>query len=187
MATEPQVRARELAVAYRTLVLCFAGQLLPAAIKVGGRRQADVMGSMRDRLLAVLIATTAAMACSSGGDLPADLQPAAPADSSLLALIATPAKYDGTTVRVVGFCHLEFEGNALYVHQEDFQHAILRNAIWLQLPPGTQVPTDTFVVAEGTFNAQDRGHMDAFSGSLMNIKSIERWPSRDEIAGSLGR
>jgi hypothetical protein len=36
VAGEQQSQARELAVAYRTLVLCFAGQLLLAAIKVGG-------------------------------------------------------------------------------------------------------------------------------------------------------
>jgi len=44
-----------------------------------------------------------------------------PEDVSLIQLIANPQAYDGKTVRITGFLHLEFEGNAIYLHNEDFR------------------------------------------------------------------
>jgi hypothetical protein len=59
-----------------------------------------------------------------------------PADVSLIQLIGNPDKYDGKSVRVIGFLRLEFEGDALYLHQEDFEHALTKNAIWVNAGPG---------------------------------------------------
>ncbi len=36
-------------------------------------------------------------------------------NTSLIRLIATPEKYDGKTIQVIGYLHLEFEGDAIYL------------------------------------------------------------------------
>ncbi len=50
---------------------------------------------------------------------------AEPVDVTLVQLIANPEKFDGKSIRVIGFLRLEFEGNVLYLHREDYEHAIL--------------------------------------------------------------
>ncbi len=50
---------------------------------------------------------------------------------SLIRLIAAPEKYNGKYVRVHGYMHLEFEGDKLYLHQEDFKHQLCYNAVRL--------------------------------------------------------
>jgi hypothetical protein len=45
----------------------------------------------------------------SAADLPNDI------DALKALLIADPKRFDGQTVRVIGYLHLEFEGNAVYL------------------------------------------------------------------------
>ena len=55
-------------------------------------------------------------------------------DVSLIQLIAQPEKFEGTRVRLIGFLRIEFEGNAIYLHREDFDHGIAKNGLWVDLP-----------------------------------------------------
>jgi hypothetical protein len=77
---------------------------------------------------------------------------------SLIQLIANPERYNGKPVRLIGFLRLEFEGDALYLHREDYERG-LPNGIW---------------VDEGIFRV---GHLDQFGGKLTTINRIEVWPS----------
>jgi hypothetical protein len=53
---------------------------------------------------------------------------------SLIQLIANPERYDKKIVRFIAYLHLEFEGDAVYLHRDDFEHAISNDAIWINLP-----------------------------------------------------
>jgi hypothetical protein len=106
---------------------------------------------------------------------------AEPLDVSLLQLIARPEQYNGKRVRVIGFCHLEFEGNGLYVHGEDYERAIYKNGIWLDVGPEKQGFSDEYVLVEGTFDARMKGHLSLFSGSLRAVTRMDRWPSRKDF------
>lgn len=55
-------------------------------------------------------------------------------DVSLIQLIAQPEKFEGKRVRFIGFLRIEFEGNAIYLHREDFDHGIEKNALWVAVP-----------------------------------------------------
>ena len=141
------------------------------------------MGTRRTRWLPLLAIGVAA--CTGQGPLPT-VYGADPINVSLVQLIATPRDFHGKLVRVRGFCHLEFEGNALYLHRDDPEWGILRNAVWLALdwPP---VPddqktlraqlSDRYVLVEGVFDAKSGD----FSGSLGDIQRIEPIPSREEL------
>jgi hypothetical protein len=107
-------------------------------------------------------------------------------DPSLIALIATPERYDGKPIRVAGFANLEFEGNALYVTELDFQRALLRNAVWLDVPDSLthsdSVGTHRgYYIVEGRFRAGQHGHMGLFSGAIDSVTRFDRWPSRDSL------
>lgn len=53
---------------------------------------------------------------------------------SMIQLIATPEKYQRKRVRMLAFLRIEFEGNAVYFHKEDYEQRIYRNGLWIVLP-----------------------------------------------------
>jgi hypothetical protein len=107
-----------------------------------------------------------------------------PLGVSLVQLIATPERYHGKLVRVVGFLRIEFEGDALYLHEEDYRHRINKNAIWIDVPPEARNKhslNNRYVIAEGVFDGDRRGHFDAYSGTRKGVKLRGRlvYSSRD--------
>lgn len=105
-----------------------------------------------------------------------------PATISLINLIANPDKYNGKQIRIMGYLHLEFEGNGLYLHKEDYDHAIIKNAIWVDVEPkhpeftNLKQYSDHYVIMEGTFDSHMNGHMDVYSGSIKDITRLDIWP-----------
>lgn len=104
-------------------------------------------------------------------------------DVSLIQLIAEPEKFDGKPVRFIGFLRIEFEGNAIYLHGEDFDHGISRNAVWVDIPSAM---TDRqkhdvnlrYVICAGIFSASSHGHLDMFSGTVTNVRRLELWSDK---------
>ena len=99
----------------------------------------------------------------------------------MVELIANPQKYDNQLVRLTGFLHLEFEGNVIYLHSEDFRHSLTKNGLWIDVPKDmteTQVKTvnDHYVICTGRFKAAMHGHMGLNSGEMTNISRLEIWP-----------
>jgi hypothetical protein len=104
------------------------------------------------------------------------------ANVSLIQLIANPSAYDGKTVQIIGYLRLEFEGNAIYLHEEDYKHAINKNGIWVKVSSEMinkkQELDQHYVILEGKFNAKMSGHMDLWSGSIENISRAQVWVQR---------
>lgn len=118
------------------------------------------------------------------------IQPRATDDVSLISLIANPQKFSNQKVTVIGYLHLEFEGNGLYINKEDFKNSISKNAIWVEI--GQKHPEngslskfiDHYVLIEGAFDDKNQGHMGMMSGSLKNITRLELWPPNVNIVTS---
>ena len=114
-----------------------------------------------------------------------------PQDVSMVQLLADPGAYDGRLVRVVGFCRLEFEGNALYLHREDFEQMILKNAVWLDVERKVREDrkdlSDKYIYVEGRFDARDKGHMGCCAGALRDISRMDPHMSRAEVEEMLRR
>jgi len=105
---------------------------------------------------------------------------------SLIQLIANPKSWDGKRVQVIGFLRLEFEGNALYLHREDYLYGITDNAVWISLPSKLTASqreglSTRYVICEGVFRADDHGHLGLFSGVLGEINRIEPWGSKETV------
>ena len=102
-------------------------------------------------------------------------------DVSLIQLIAQPEKFDGKPIRFIGFLRVEFEGNAIYLHREDFDHGISSNGVWIDIPTDmTKYQKDEvnmrYVICAGVFRASDHGHMGMFSGAITNVRRLQLWP-----------
>lgn len=102
-------------------------------------------------------------------------------DVSIVDLIANPLAYDGKQVQVIGYLVLEFEGNSVYLHREDYEMNISRNGLWVSLAKDaskaeSQCKSGNYVLLLGKFNANNRGHMDMWSGSIENVSKCLMWP-----------
>src|SRR5262245_25499828 len=92
----------------------------PSAPRRSGRAFDDFMKTC-PLLLAVLM-----MLCSATAAEPANER------VTLLQMLAQPEKYDKKEIQIIGYLHLEFEGNGLYLHKEDYNHGIIGNVIWVE-------------------------------------------------------
>jgi hypothetical protein len=99
---------------------------------------------------------------------------------SILQLIVTPERYDGKRVQVEGFLHLEFEGNALYLSENDYIHHLHKNGLWVMrnsvINERFQKLNSHYVIVIGTFDAANKGHMSMNSGTLRDISAADTWP-----------
>jgi len=115
--------------------------------------------------------------------LVAPIQAQEPTDVTLIQLIANPEKFDRRLIRVIGFLRLEFEGNVLYLHREDYENAILGDGIWVDVTPAITKQSAklnmNYVLLEGVFSSRDRGHMGMWSGTINQIRRAEPWVSHN--------
>jgi hypothetical protein len=98
---------------------------------------------------------------------------------SLISLIAKPEKYNQRKVRVKGFLNLEFEGDAIYLHKLDYELGIEKNGLWIDID-ARQIDSikkkscnQHYVILEGVFEMQNKGHENAYSGAISKISRIE--------------
>jgi hypothetical protein len=100
----------------------------------------------------------------------------------MIQLIASPRQYEGASIRLIAFLNLEFEGDALYLHREDYDRAIPSNAIWIELSDSQRRESAKlsggYVLVEGIFHAGDRGHLGMFSGSIHEVTRVQSWQFR---------
>ena len=94
---------------------------------------------------------------------PSLAQPRRPAAVSIVQLIASPSKYHRKLVRVIGFVSVRFKGTAVYLHRDDYEHAIYKNGLWLDLNGGNPRREhdefhEKYVLIEGVFDANMTGH-----------------------------
>lgn len=104
---------------------------------------------------------------------------AIPTNVTMVQLIANPQRFDGKLIRVIGFLRLEFEGNVLYLHREDYEHALLGDGIWVDVTPEIEKHSKDlnmhYVLLEGVFNSTDKGHMGMWSGTITQIRRAGPW------------
>jgi hypothetical protein len=99
---------------------------------------------------------------------------------SIVQLIANPQLYDGKRIQIIGYLRLEYEGNALYLHREDFDQQISENAIWIDYPKDLTTEqknavNNKYVICEGIFHGNIHGHMDQFSGEISDMNRLQPW------------
>lgn len=96
---------------------------------------------------------------------------------SFARLLARPELYHLKRLRLIGFLNLEFEGNALYHLEDEYRHSQDSDALWVDVEGMKAQPPFArgWVIVEGTFNGERRGHFTAFAGTLEKITRLEAW------------
>lgn len=97
---------------------------------------------------------------------------------SMLQLIATPERFDGKLISVIGFLQLGRERDVLYVHEEDATHLILASGVPLdrtdEVGKGLKSLDEKYVKVLGIFRAGGK-HTVPFSGNITRIEKCELW------------
>lgn len=133
-------------------------------------------------ILFLLVTGNLTFAQESGTEKQAFRAPVGAFDVSLVKLIATPEEYHGKTVRVIGYLNLKFEGDAIFLHREDFENGLTRNGFWVDVPQGDgyqkmrKSHSRKYVMMVGTFDMNSRGHFGLFAGGFKNITRLDIWP-----------
>jgi hypothetical protein len=92
---------------------------------------------------------------------------------SMIQLIANPAQYHGKKVIVSGFLNIEFEGTAIYLHRDDYAFSQYRNGLWCTMNETLYRKYNRrYVIMEGVFNRDMRGHLGLWSGSIEKIERV---------------
>jgi len=95
----------------------------------------------------------------------------------MVALLAAPEKYEGKLVRTIGFMCIEFEGDALYLHGEDYRYGLTKNSFSLRLTDSQRKQFKSislkYVLIEGTLYANGPERTNLWSGAIGNIKRLE--------------
>jgi len=109
-----------------------------------------------------------------------------PLTVSIVQVIASPEQFDGKRVRLLGYVHFEDEGNALYLHREDFEANLISNSLLLHLTfedwKTFRSLSDRYVIVEGRVRAPKRGPTSYRAGVLREITRLERLRSHAETA-----
>lgn len=102
---------------------------------------------------------------------------------SIVQLLANPQAYEGKRVEVSGFVNIEFEGNAIWLHKEDFMRGLYQNALWLNVSEGgcvdaSGMPLSAYASLSGTFTAKLHGHMGLWPAQITLTGSCFPLPAR---------
>jgi hypothetical protein len=155
----------------------FAGVLLPLLVSC----RHDLQRTEESKASTNAQSTLASAAPNSGPDASTPgFSSENPREVSILELIATPEKFRGQFVRLVAYVVIEFEGTAAYLHAEDNQHAIMRNALWLDISnkPASRFVSPGYAVVEARFDPDRHGHMSLFAGVLTQVSRVDPWPGQ---------
>jgi hypothetical protein len=107
-------------------------------------------------------------------------------DVSMIRLIANPERYHGKPVHVEGFLRVGFEDNAIYLSREDANYLITKNGLgvtivyedWEKLGKKPEDFKNSYVLIEGLFDKDNRGHLGMNSGSIRDVwrvRELQRW------------
>lgn len=91
---------------------------------------------------------------------------------SIINLIANPEKYYNKRVSIRGYYINDFEGTAIYLNREDYEHNIDQNSIFLILNYSDfQFLHKEYITVDGIF-IKGNGHMGLFGGMLKDINVL---------------
>lgn len=103
---------------------------------------------------------------------------AEPLRVGMVALLAAPRRYEGKLIRTIGFLCIEFENDALYLHEEDYRYGETKNSLSLRL---SEMQRKQFkklslkrVIIEARVYANGLEATE-WAGALGNIQRLEPW------------
>ena len=103
---------------------------------------------------------------------------AEPLNVGMVALLAAPQRYEGKLIRSIGFLCIEFENDALYLHEEDYRYGEGKNSFSLRLSETQRKQFKSLslkrVIIEARVYANGPEARE-WAGALGNIQRLEPW------------
>ena len=112
------------------------------------------------------------------GNIQVEAQPV-----SMIQLIAAPQKYHNKLIRVIGVSHIGFESNSIWLNKEHYRNNVIYNSLWIK-PNYTILKTTAkklqkmngnYVLIEGYFNQNNKGHFGMYIGTIEEISRFDLW------------
>lgn len=104
---------------------------------------------------------------------------AGPQNVSLVELIASPQKFDGVLVNVIGYLDMSREGDLLYLHQTDSDNMLNSNAIWVHRTEEMGIDktrlNHKYVTVVGVFRSGFKEQFGTPSCGIPNATRVESW------------
>lgn len=103
----------------------------------------------------------------------------APINVGMLALLAAPQKYNGKTIRTIGYLYLRSDGDALFFRQEDLEIPILKDSFSLELTPEQKQQFKglnlTYVMVQGVVRSSGPDGPELSSGKITHVTMVHGW------------
>jgi hypothetical protein len=104
-----------------------------------------------------------------------------PINVGMIALLASPQRYNGKVIQTIGFLHISPhpEDDSLWLHEEDGQFSLYKNSFALVLSHDQRkqfMPLNhTYVAIEGTLHSKGAEGTDMNSGTIVHITALGSW------------
>lgn len=132
---------------------------------------------MRHYTAVLLFVVSSALTCVS------EANQNSPLVVSIIQLIATPERFDGKIVSVIGYLRLDHEGHLLYLRREDYENVILENSLWIDSPRELMEQREKlefkYVKIVGTFRAGHAKRNMFSAGGFTQLQSFGLWSDPD--------
>jgi len=104
---------------------------------------------------------------------------------SLISLVATPERFEGTAVNVQGVAYFDSKHyiNAIFLTREDKVRGNSSNAIFLYLSPklgNVDRLNNKYVTVQGKFSSKNKGHLNVFPACLVGVEHVAAVQGRVE-------
>ena len=98
---------------------------------------------------------------------------------SLVQLLATPEKYEGKQIRVIGFLVFGFEGDSLWLHREDYENGIDGNGVRVERTQEMARALDklnrNYVEIVGLFQEEPMASGPGSVGHIVAVQKCDLW------------
>ena len=149
-----------------------------------GESMRQIVGSQMSRRSLYLLALIMLLPVGSARSSHASSGSPKPINVGMVALLAEPQKYDGRVIQTIGFVCLEYEGDALYLHEEDYRYQNYENALALRVAEAQRKQFKGLslkhVIVQGTMYANGPESSE-YAGAIGNITRLEYWRPRGDI------
>jgi hypothetical protein len=104
-----------------------------------------------------------------------------PINVGMIALLASPQKYNGKIIRTIGFLHIGRmrEDDSLWLHEEDGRFFLYKNSFALDLSNEQREQfkdiNHTYVLVEGTLHSAGAEGTTMNSGVIVRITRLDGW------------
>ncbi|MDB5132789.1 MAG: hypothetical protein JWR02_2538 [Mucilaginibacter sp.] len=92
-------------------------------------------------------------------------------------ILESPDVYEGTHLQVVGYLHLDWEADAIYLKKSDLKNRYYSRGLWVHLNQfkfkQAAKLKDKYVVIDAVFDANDHGHENLWGGALKNVTALK--------------